>query len=92
MAKLVYKNKGICNNNSMHRKNIILLKLFPGMGWQFSLFITIVDVSWHDSAYALFLFDEEMLIFDQVIGQKASKYTKHSIYGHTFFGHNSAIF
>ena len=32
MAKLLYKNKGICNNNSMHSKNIILLKLFPLSG------------------------------------------------------------
>ena len=33
-----------------------------------------------------------MLIFGQVIGQKASKYTNYSIYEHTLFCHNSAIF
>ena len=32
------------------------------------------------------------MIFGQIIGQKVSKYTNYSIYGHTFFGHNSAIF
>ena len=34
----------------------------------------------------------KILRFGQVIGQKIPKNPNYSIYGHTFFGHNSAIF
>ena len=32
------------------------------------------------------------MIFGQVMGQKLLQKANYSIYGHTFFGHNSAIF
>ena len=34
----------------------------------------------------------KILIFVQVIGQSGPQNINYSIYGHTFFGHNSAIF
>ena len=34
----------------------------------------------------------KILIFGQVIGQNSPQNIKYSVYGHTFFGHNLAIF
>ena len=39
-----------------------------------------------------FLFHFKRLIFGQVIGQKRPNLMRTPIYGHTFFGHNLAIF